>query len=114
MRNLKSIIAILAISLSTVFSINATEKKPTKITKELRSEIISLIGKNIPLVLKSTSSAEISFMVNNKNELIVFSVDSKEKEFNSYIKTKLNYKKVNVKGTKKGEIYRMPVKINIK
>ena len=32
----------------------------------------------------------------------------------SYIKTKLNYKKIVVSGVKKGEIYRMPIKFNVK
>jgi hypothetical protein len=113
MRNLKSIIAILAISLSTVFSANATETNSSK-TKELRAEIVSILGNTISLEIKKTSTAEISFMINNKNEIVIISVNSKINKLNSIIKRKLNYKKVDVKGTKKGEIYKMPLKINTK
>jgi hypothetical protein len=115
MKKLKTIIAILAISLATTFSTTATEKEPSKITKKLRTEIVSLLGDNINIEFKnSTTSAEVSFMINKKNEIVVINVDSKVNEFNSYVKSKLNYKKLNVKGLKKGEIYRMPIKINKK
>ncbi len=112
MKNLKSIIAIIAITLATTFSANATEKKPSKITKELRTELVSMLGNTINIELKKSTSGEISFMVNNKNEVVVISVESKVNEFNSMVKRKLNYKKITVKGVKKGEIYKIPVKIN--
>ena len=111
MRNLKSIIAIIAISLATTFSTHAIEKEPSKKTKELRSEIVSMLGTSVQLNLKQTSSAEISFMINNNNEVVVVSVDSKVAEFQSIVKNKLNYKKLAIKGFKKGEIYRVPVKL---
>jgi len=113
MKKIQSIIAILAISLSTIFSINATEKNKPE-TKKLRTEIVSYLGDNISIELKKTSTAEVSFMINNDNEIVIISVDSDINELNSYIKAKLNYKKVNVKGTKKGEIYKMPLRINAK
>ncbi len=112
MRNLKSIIAILLFSLTISFSANATEKDPSKITSELRSEIMKFLGNKIPLELKNTSTAEVSFMINNENELVVISVDSDLTDFNSFVKSKLNYMKVVTKGIQKGEIYRIPVKIN--
>lgn len=111
MRNLKSIIAIAIFTLTLSFSANATEKDPSKIASELRSEIITILGNKIPLLLNSDANAEVSFLINNKNELVVVSVDSKSNEFNSFVKNKLNYKKIVVKGVQKGEIYKMPVKI---
>ena len=112
MRKIKSIIAILAISLSTIFSVNATEVTPSK-TKELRTEIVSILGSKIPLELKESSTAEISFIINNQNEIVIISVGSDVNVLNDYIKTKLNYKKIKIKGIVKGEIYRMPLKIKI-
>lgn len=111
MRNLKSIIAIIAISIATIFSATATEKEPSKITKKLRTEIVSLLGDKIPLDVKNSSQAAISFIINNKNELVVISVDSQLSEFSSFVKNKLNYKKVHTKGLKKGEVYKVPVQI---
>ncbi len=111
MKNLKSIIAIIAISLATTFSTTATEKEPTKITKKLRTEIVSMLGNNVKLDIKNSSKAEVSFMINSKNEIVVVNVDSKVNEFNSYVKSKLNYKKLTLQGVTKGKIYRMPIKL---
>jgi len=111
MRNLKSIIAIFAISIATTFSTSAIDNGPKKVTQKLRTEIVSMLGNTVKLDINSSSTAEISFMVNNKNEIVVVSVDSKVSEFQSIVKTKLNYKKLNFKGAKKGEIYRVTVKL---
>jgi hypothetical protein len=113
MKNLKTIITLIALSLSTVFSVVATEKNPTKsnTNKELRTEIISLLGNEIPVQIQSGSLAEVAFIVNNNNEIVVLSVDSKIDNLNSFVKNKLNYKKLTTKGVKKGEFYRMPLKI---
>lgn len=112
MRNLKSIIAILLFSFTIAFSANASEKDPSKVTSALRSEIVNILGNKIPVEVNSSSSAEVSFMINNKNELVVISVDSNLTSFNVFVKEKLNYKKIATKGSRKGEIYIIPIKIN--
>lgn len=112
MRNLKTIIAILAISIATTFSTTASEKNPSKITKELRTEIVSMLGNKISVDINKNCTAEISFLINNQNEIVIISVDSSIDNLKSVIKHKLNYKKVSVKGTNKGEVYKMPLKIN--
>lgn len=114
MKNFKSIIAIFAISLATIFSTSASETEPSTTNKKLRTKIVSMLGKKIPMNINKTQTAEVSFMINDKNEIVVITVDSKLQEFNSFIKNKLNYKKIKVQGTKKGEIYIVPVKINVK
>ena len=42
-------------------------------------------------------------MLNNDNEVIVVSADSKSNSVASYVKAKLNYQKIDVKGLKKGK-----------
>jgi hypothetical protein len=113
MRKLKSIITILAISLSTIYAVNATEVNPSK-TKVLRTEIVSILGSKISIELNKSSTAEISFIINNQNEIVIISVDSNINKLNTFIKSKLNYKKVDVRGTIKGEIYKIPLTINVK
>lgn len=111
MKNLKTIITVIAISLATTFTTSATEGTPSDDKKTLRTEIVSLLGKKLPLEIDKSSTAQISFIVNNKNEVIVVSVDSKHSEFNSYVKSKLNYKKLDTKNIKKGEVYKMPIQL---
>lgn len=67
------------------FLVNASEKKLTKVTSELRSEILKFLGDKIPLDLKSPSTAEVTFMIDNQNELVVIFADSKSNEFNSFV-----------------------------
>ncbi|MGB0892554.1 MAG: hypothetical protein ACPGUU_09400, partial [Flavobacteriaceae bacterium] len=57
-------------------------------------------------------SAEVSFVLSDNNELVVLSVKSEHKAVDKFVKSKLNYKKIRVTGIKKGEVYRMPLKIN--
>jgi hypothetical protein len=53
-------------------------------------------------------------MINKQNELVVLSVDCNQTEFNTYVKNKLNYKKLNAVGAKQGEVYKVPVTLKIK
>lgn len=89
MKKLKIIIAVVSIYLLSSFSLHATEKKPSKINKELRTKIVSILGSKIPLHLKQESSAAISFVVNKRNELVILSVDSLNNEVSYYVKNKL-------------------------
>lgn len=112
MKNLKTFITVIALSLSTVFSVAATEKNPKKTSKNkaLTKEVSSFIGKSIPVLLSKTIDAEVTFIINNLNEVVVLSVDSKVTELNSFVKRKLNYKKIST-NAKKGEIYKIPLKV---
>lgn len=114
MKNLKTFIAILAISLSTIFSTTASEKEPSKITKKLRTEIVSMLDLKIKMEINKSSKVDLSFMINNKNEIVIVNIDSNVDEFKFYLKSKLNYKKIKLKGVKKGEIFKMPIKLNKK
>ena len=64
MRYLKSIITILAISLANTFS--ATEKESAKETKKLRTELVTMLGSQIPVVFEKSENIDVSFMINQK------------------------------------------------
>ena len=113
MKNFKTIIAIIAISLSPMFSASVTAQNPKQEIKKLRTELAFFIGKNIPFELNKATTAKVSFIVNNKYEVVVLSVDSSISELNYFLKHKLNYKKITTKGIRRGEVYRIPLKINI-
>tara|TARA_R110001592_G_C13176885_1_gene750408 strand:- start:1228 stop:1584 length:357 start_codon:yes stop_codon:yes gene_type:complete len=114
MKNLKTIIAIVAISISSVVSVAAnTNTEPTSKDSKtiLRTEIVSLLGNHSYDLSDKTLEAQVSVMLNNKNELIVVSVSSKDEAVAGFVKSKLNYKRVTVKGITKGTIYRIPLKM---
>ncbi|MBL4605041.1 MAG: hypothetical protein JKY02_05100 [Flavobacteriaceae bacterium] len=114
MRKLKLVLAALAISFASL-SATATETEPSNANSALRSKIVSLLGSIAPSSLTLTDGndikANVSLMLNNKNQLIVISVDSNNESVDTYVKSKLNYQKIDVKGLKRGEIYKVPLTI---
>lgn len=113
MKTLKSITLAVLFLFATSFATYANNTKPTNTKDALRTEIVSMIGNEIPVELTTKSiEAQVSFMVNKNNELVVVSVDSSNELLDTFIKSKLNYKKVKAAGTKKGEVYILPLKVN--
>ena len=109
MRNLK--ILVLAVVLFTI-NVSAANLNPIKPTDDLRIEVVDLIGSNFLTEMEADQySAEVLFTVNSNRELIILSVETGSAELETYLKRKLNYKKVNHKPTKNGEIYLLPVKM---
>ena len=113
MKTFKSITLVALFLIASTFSSYANNTEPSNTKDALRAKIVTLIGDQIPVELTSkTVDAKVSFMINQKNEVVVVSVYSSNKNLDSYIKTKLNYKKVKVTGAKKGEVYTLPLRIN--
>ena len=109
MKSLK--LFVLALALFTI-NVSAANLNPIKPTDELRVEIVDLIGSNYMAEMEVDQyAAEVLFTVNNDRELIVLSVDTENTQLESYLKRKLNYKKVNHRPGKHGEIYLLPVKM---
>ncbi len=114
MKKIKLLLAVFALSLVTITATATTnESEPKKSSKQLRSKIVKLLGDQVPAYLTNGKDvkAELSLMLNNENQIIIISVDSKSTTVDGYVKGKLNYQTVNVKGLKKGEIYRVPLTI---
>lgn len=110
MKNLK--LFILALGLFTI-NVSAANFHPIKPTDDLRIEIIDMIGSNSmdEIMIAGENEANVLFTVNSKKELIVLSVDTDNAQLESYLKWKLNYKKVHYRPSKNGEIYLLPVKM---
>ncbi len=109
MKSLK--LFVLALALFTI-NVSAANLNPIKPTDDLRIEIVDLIGTNyMDEMVENEYSAEVLFTVNSKRELIVLSVDSNNSQLESYLKAKLNYKKVDHRPGQPGEIYLLPVKM---
>ena len=110
MKNLK--LFILALGLFSI-NVSAANFHPIKPTDELRIEIVDMIGSNSlnEIMIAGQHEATVLFTVNSKKELIVLSVDTDNVQLESYLKWKLNYKKVHYRPSKIGEIYLLPVKM---
>lgn len=99
---------IVAITLFTL-NVSATEK-PIKPNEVLRSEIVDIIGPNYSEDFNNKDfTVEVLFTINSKSEIIVLSANSGNESMENFIKSKLNYKKVNYKSEKVGELFLLPV-----
>ena len=117
---MKKTIIIVAIALFTL-NVSATEN-PVKPSESLRNEIVDLLGTSLTFdnhsynySVEDRITVEIIFTVNNQGEVIILSTNVPNRSIERAIKKKLNYKKVNFRTTKKGEIYLLPllVKCNL-
>jgi len=94
------------------FSASAAVFNPIKPTDKLRAEIVDIIGPNCPYEYdKNECTAEVLFTVNTNHEIIVLSVISPNERAESYLKGKLNYKKISHTPTREGEIFLLPLRM---
>ena len=61
--------------------------------------------------VKKEMLVKVTFVFNNDNEMVILSVDSKNKEVSSYIKTTFNYQGLSVDGINKNEEYVLPIRL---
>jgi len=109
MKKLALIVLVLSISISSFALPKNSVKTPEN--EKLRAEITKML-QNATIDFKSDSlTALVTFTVTPKGEVIVLSVDSINKNIESYLRSKLNYKKVSLKTNQHGVIYKMPLKI---
>ncbi len=95
-----------------LFTLNISASEPIEPNETLRSEIVSLLGDNLSFDLnQSEITIEVLFTVNAHSELIVISTNAPNKLAESIIKNKLNYKKVDFRATKPGEMFLLPLKV---
>ena len=110
MKNLKLFIA--AFALVFAVQVSANPEKPIKATAQLQSELVDLMGSEVPFQIENGElTAEVLFTVNSKGEVIVIKIVSDNPAAEKHIKNRINYKKVSHRTSKPGEIYMMPVRV---
>jgi len=109
MKNVK--LFVLALGLFTL-NLSAANLNPINPTDDLRIEMVDLIGSNfMDEMMDGAYEADVMFTVNNNKEIIILSVESDNVQLVTYLKRKLNYKKINHRPGEYGEIYLLPVKM---
>ena len=98
--------------LSTV-AIFANAPKKSEPTKNLSSQIGSLLQDNQFTIDDANLTANVLFTVNKNNEIVVISVDTENAVLESFVKGRLNYQKVEVAQNREGKMYTVPVRIAI-
>ncbi|MFP2995925.1 hypothetical protein ABN763_08440 [Spongiivirga sp. MCCC 1A20706] len=103
--------------LATVFAIGSafaseTKTEPKTINNAAISAEMSKLLKTPDFNVKQDVRALVKFTLNDENEIVVLSIDSKDQQVVSYIKASLNYKKLTTK-VNKDELpeFKLPVTI---
>ncbi len=110
MRNLKLFFA--ASILFFAIQVSAANGAPLKPDAQLRAQLVELIGTEYPAELNAaTVTAEVIFTVNSQGEVIILSIHSSNPLADNFIKRKINYKKIDYREKKVGDIYLLPVKM---
>jgi hypothetical protein len=97
--------------LGTVATIAANPETMT-INEKLRSEIERLLEHPYFLENETIISAKVEFLVNQKGEIVVLMVDSKDERIIDFIKKRLNYQIVlESSGNLNNRKFSVPIKI---
>jgi hypothetical protein len=111
MKNLKLFAVVIAIAFA---SLSFTTFDNTNVSEQLHNQIVKLLGDTTDIVLADTAEVEVVFTLNTKSEIVILSVDSQNQRIDGFVKYKLNYKKVTVTALNQGQVYRLPLKIDMK
>ena len=121
MKTLKMLILVVAITFSSAIQastdpIKTDPVKTTKKSKKKKAVVPNSVEKTIGNLLKNPTfkfyegmSADVEITINEKNEMVVLSVDTQNKAFESFIKTRLNYKKLSKDAISYQRRFKFPV-----
>lgn len=109
MRKISLILVAAALLVSgSIFANDSDTKDPQK---SLATQIGEILKENQLVVDNYELTAEVLFTVNSEAEIVVISVDTGDSDLESFVKGKLNYKKVQLEEVVVGRMYRLPVRI---
>lgn len=105
-------LVVVAAMLLSVGSLSANHN-PKKVgpTKSLAGQIADLLDDNPLVVGKSDLIATVRFTLNSEKEIVVLSVTTDNENLEGFVKSRLNYKKVDLNNFQEGRYYTLPVRV---
>lgn len=110
-KTIKALLLVVAIAFSSALY---ASDKPTKDTSSSISEEIGQLLKNPNFTVEEDILANVKVFFNEDNEIVVLTVNSESEYIDSYIKSRLNYKKMSNGVNNKNRYYIVPVRITAK
>lgn len=111
MRKIK--IASVAIMMFATIGVFANKVNDVKPEKSLSSQIFEMLKKNQFNVESNDVTAEVRFIINEEGEVVVLSVKTKNETFEGFVKSRLNYQKVESTSVVPGRVYEVPVRFTV-
>lgn len=76
----------------------------------MSTQIWELLNENNLAVDNYDLTAKVIFTVNSEREIVVISVDTMDSDLESFVKSTLNYKKVQLEEVIEGKMYTLPLR----
>lgn len=101
-------VAAMLLATGNILANNSVKEDPTK---KLSTQIGELLEDNYLTFEEVSLTAQVRFTLNAEGEIVVLSVDTKNERLASFVKARLNYKKVEVAEAKEGKMFTVPIKV---
>ena len=108
MKKLNVLLLAVALTVSSVLTASTTPTTIEQPESKLSIQIGQLL-ENPVFEVDADIMAQVTFMVNENQKIVVLTVDTENDQAESFIKSRLNYKKV--ENAKSGEAYNVPIRI---
>ena len=109
MKKIALILLVLVLGSSSVLANNNSEANPEQ---KLRNEIATLLEKPEFSLEKEALHANIEFTVNSNGEIVVLTVNAEEAIVAEYVKSRLNYQKIDTGvSNKRNKVFKLSLKI---
>lgn len=105
----KTLVFAFLIGFTTIVSANNDRTADKKEAATTISTTVEKLLKSPDFLIQSTEKATVKIMINDKNEMVVLSVDTTNAAVEAFVKVRLNYKKVATKST--SEVFTLPIKV---
>lgn len=104
-------LVLVAAMLLSVGSIFANDVKDNDPSESLSTQITKILSNNQFSETEINMSAQVRFTVNQEREIVVLSVDTENRAFESFVKSRLNYEKVEAANLQEGKLFTVLVRI---
>lgn len=101
-------VAAMLLSTGTLLANPLEAKGPTV---GLSHQISEMLSNNSFFDISKDLVAQVRFTLNDEGEIVVLSVETDSDTLESFVKSRLNYKKVKISDAKEGKLYTVPVRI---
>ena len=102
------VVAAMLLSTGSLLANNLNEVNPTK---TLTTQISKLLTTNSLTENEVNAEAQVLFTINKEREIVVLSVDTDNKTVESFVKNRLNYKRIHITEYEEGKLYTIPVRV---
>ena len=102
---------IVAAMLFSTGSILATTTELREPTTSISAQIYEMLSDNSFSEGECNSTAQVRFTLNDEGQIVVLSVETESVDLERFVKSRLNYKKIEISNVKEGKLYTVPVRI---